>query len=245
MLVRIFHRKDRERVLFQTYINHLDNMPPGFLLGQAVAKAWAISTQEYIQSPLREAKLWRADMRNMCLRYCDMTGARLDRALLTNADLSFTILDDASFVGTDLRNANLYGASLRRANLDMADLRGARLNACDLREATLPSGMRIPYIDNIDEMIKVKWPEELARSLHGSRRAHLAVCLAGKQGIRLASKYGAETAAALIYQVSRRDLPVPNFALSEQAQYSDLIGEQYSDLLARHDESPDRNLSMI
>jgi hypothetical protein len=231
MLVRIFHRKDRERVLFQTYINHLDNMPPGFLLGQAVAKAWAIDQKEDRRSLLIEANIGRADIRNMCLRYIVLAGARLDRALFTSADLSFADLEEATLIGTDLRNANLYGANLRCANLSMADLRGARLSACDLRQATLPHRIRIPCIDRIDEMIKFKWPKELARSQHGSRRAHLAVCLAGKQGLRLASKYGAETAAALIYQVSRPDMAVPNFALSEQAQYSDLIGEQYSDLI--------------
>ena len=66
---------------------------------------------------LREANLWRADLREANLR-----GADLWRADLTEANLREADLWRADLAGANLRGADLLGATLRGANLRDAKL---------------------------------------------------------------------------------------------------------------------------
>jgi uncharacterized protein YjbI with pentapeptide repeats len=80
-----------------------------------------------------------ADLREVRLVVCDLSGVKLVGSLLAGCRLDAALLDDATLDDADLTDAKLGGAkarraSFRRAVLRNADLRDANFEDADLRE---------------------------------------------------------------------------------------------------------------
>lgn len=84
---------------------------------------------EFVAANLRDAELFRVNLRDAHLIAATLAGANLASSILTQAKLQ-----DADFTGANLRSANLYGVDLRTALLAGANMENANLAAANLED---------------------------------------------------------------------------------------------------------------
>jgi hypothetical protein len=190
-----------------------------------------IASGELIKDAAESSKadLRRANLSGAYLSRADLIGANLNGADLRRANLIGTNLSKADLSGADLRRANLIGAYLSGTNLSKANLIGAYLSDADLSGANL-SETKIPVLPSIDHAI-FQAISTVGNSLemdvfHSCETTHCragwAVHLAGKAGYELEKRLGACAAGALIYAVSRPNMPVPDFYASNEDALADI-----------------------
>jgi len=182
-----------------------------------------MTTPDLRDADLSGAFMPQASLRGGDLRRVDFSGANLLAADFTGADLR-----DADFSGAYLRDTKLRGADLRWADLTDTNLSGVDLSGADLRGAKgLPTKAIVPDIDAaILAAVEAQYCALQMSEWHTCETTHCragwAIHLAGKAGAALEERYGANAAGALIYAVSRPNLPVPDWFASDAQALADL-----------------------
>ena len=195
---------------------------------------WLQGEEDGTYADLRGADFKETDLKETDLMRANLMGANLMGANLMGANLSNTNLRNTNLIGANLRNANLGGADFMDANLRNTDLTGADLKDADFTRADLTGavfrGAEIPIIPQIDAAILAaigEKPNTLRmntwHTCHTTHcRAGWAITLAGEAGAALEAAVGPAAAGALIYAVSRPDMPVPNFYTTNKKAFADI-----------------------
>lgn len=107
-------------------------MSPEELVGRYLQGERDFRGIKLIQSPF-DVEGNEIDLRGLCLRDINLSGAYLKKADFTETDLTGAnlfgaVLEQACLKRAIVRDANLYSANLRWCNLTEADLRGSVLN---------------------------------------------------------------------------------------------------------------------
>lgn len=92
---------------------------------------------------LSKAKLIQANLINANLEGSDLSNANLSQAELKNTDFTGTKLSNANLSNSNLTNANLSGADLTEVNFNKANLEGTNFKGADL------TGADFRYADNV------------------------------------------------------------------------------------------------